>query len=256
MKIAAIQLNPVIGDFTANSSAMLNWAKKAKEEGADLAIFPEMAISGYPPQDLLERPAFIAAHQLAMQSLQEQCGLPILFGSITPCSSPTGKPLHNSAILSTPAFCHAVHKQLLPTYDVFDESRYFEPGGATTPVQFQGKILGITICEDIFNDPTLFDLLTEGFDDAEPSKLYAHNPVQNLVDASETGLDILINIAASPFHLRKPEVKLAFFRQLAKKHNTPIIYVNQVGGQDSLVFDGQSLVIDGSGNVLARAPRF
>lgn len=256
MKIAAIQLNPVIGAFEKNCSAILDWTEKAKKTGCNLAIFPEMAISGYPPQDLLERPAFVLAHQEAVQSLRNKSNLAIIFGSITQCTAPTGKPLHNSAILCAPDFSKTVHKQLLPTYDVFDESRYFEPGPTSSPVQFQGKNLGITICEDIFNDPTLFDLLTEGFDDAEPSKLYQHNPVQNLINASEAGLDILINIAASPFHLRKPEAKLAFFCQLAKKHNTPLIYVNQVGGQDSLVFDGQSLIIDKSGNVLAKAPRF
>jgi NAD+ synthetase len=259
MKIAAIQTNPVIGDFSANTSAMLNWIGLAKEAGCQLAIFPEMVVSGYPPQDLLERPAFVAAHHKAVLHLQKKSSLSLIFGSITSCPAATGKPLHNSATLSTPEGHLSVHKQLLPTYDVFDESRYFEPGTTSQPLQFMGKTLGITICEDVFNDPTLSSpLLIEDVDTRStgPSTPYRRNPVQDLFDQSETELDMLINIAASPFHSGKPEAKQAFFAQLARRHHIPFIYVNQVGGQDSLIFDGQSLIIDGKGNFLAKAPPF
>jgi len=258
MKIAAIQVNPVIGDFPANTSAMLDWIETARKAGCQLAIFPEMAVSGYPPQDLLERPAFIAAHHDAVRCLQEKSSIAILFGSITPCTAAAGKPLHNSATLSSPDGEFSVHKQLLPTYDVFDESRYFEPGPPSSPLTFMGKQLGITICEDVFNDPDLADSLIEGARNmsAGPATLYRCNPVQNLFEKSGSGLDLLINISASPFHAGKPEAKQTFFGQLSSRYKTPFIYVNQVGGQDSLIFDGQSLIFDSSGNLLVKAPRF
>lgn len=258
MKIAAIQINPVIGDFPANLAKIVAWAAQAKEAGCQLAIFPEMVVSGYPPQDLLERPAFIAAHQAAVSRLQQACDIAILFGAITPCSAPTGKPLQNSAILSTPELRAFVHKQRLPTYDVFDETRYFEPGSTSRPLPFMGNSLGVTICEDLFNDPSLVGSLLEGLSTTGPgpTRLYRQNPLQDLFDTPTNQPNILINIAASPFHLGKPEAKQAFFCHLAQEHGMPFIYVNQVGGQDSLIFDGQSLIIDKNGHILAKAPRF
>lgn len=244
MKIALVQLNPVIGDFRRNSEAIRQWAERARAAGCSLAVFPELALSGYPPQDLLERPAFLADHDRALrQLLADISGIGVLLGAVTRHTGATGKPLHNSAILcENGAVLATLHKRLLPTYDVFDEARYFEAASRSPIVSYQGLSLGITICEDIWNDPALF-----------PRPLYAADPVAELAAG---GLDCLINLAASPFHQGKQHVRRAIFANLCRRHRLPLLYVNQVGGQDSLVFDGGSLAMDQQGAIVAQARHF
>ncbi len=245
MKIALIQLNPVIGDFHRNAAAIREGARQAKAAGCALAVFPELAVSGYPPQDLLERPAFLADHDRALQRLvAETAGIAVLCGAVTRHHGPNGKPLHNSALLfENGTILAAAHKRLLPTYDVFDEARYFEPASESRAVSYQGLTLGLTICEDIWNDADLF-----------PRPLYAADPVAELT--AGRGLDCIINIAASPFHQGKWRLRQGIFANLCARHRLPLLYVNQVGGQDSLIFDGGSLAMDARGTIVAQARHF
>ncbi|MDH3360646.1 MAG: NAD+ synthase, partial [Desulfobulbaceae bacterium] len=248
MKIALIQINPVIGDFTRNAALITARLAEAKEAGCELAILPELAISGYPPQDLLERTAFLVDHQRAIDELVATThGIGVICGAFTPHQDrATGKPLHNSAILfSDGEILFAAHKRLLPTYDVFDESRYFESARKGETFSFRGLRLGITICEDIWNDKDIFK-----------RQLYDCDPVADLVSDPAGSPDLLINIAASPFQIGKEEIRRQIFTTLCRKHKIPFCYVNQVGGQDSLLFDGNSLALDANGNELGHGLAF
>ena len=250
MKIALIQINPVIGDFSYNGSRIEYWAGQAKEQGCDLAIFPELALCGYPPQDLLERSSFIADHEAAFVKLVKGIGgIGVLCGHLEHHTGGTGKPLHNSASLFEDGrILFTARKRLLPAYDVFDETRYFEHGGSSVPIQYKGLSLGITVCEDIWNDKGSF-----------PQQFYGVDPVSELVDnlrSSGKNIDLLINISASPFQIGKEAIKQEIFTRVCRNNQLPLIYVNQVGGQDSLLFDGWSLAMDQEGTVAARAARF
>jgi NAD+ synthase (glutamine-hydrolysing) len=247
MKIALIQTNPVIGDFDRNVDRMLCRLAEAKGRDCDLAIFPELAVSGYPPLDYLERNAFLAAHDRAVtRFIAEAGGIGVICGAITRHTAATGKPLHNSAILFEEGrILFTTQKRLLPTYDVFDETRYFEPGRESRTVIYKGLRLGLTICEDIWNDPDLF-----------PRQLYTCDPLADLLAASHRGLDLFINIAASPFHLGKSAFRHKLLAAITRKFAQAAIYVNQVGGQDSLIFDGQSLALAPDGRVAACGGRF
>ena len=249
MKIALIQYNPRIGDFAANIASITGWLEKAKAVGCQLAVLPELAISGYPPQDLLERPAFLDDHDRAFARLMAKTrdiGIGVICGLVIRNPTPMGKPLHNSAVLFADGkVLFTTHKQLLPTYDVFDEARYFEPGSGSGTIRYMGLHLGVTICEDIWNDKSLF-----------PRPLYATDPVDAMLARADTPVDLLINLAASPFNLGKGAVRQKIFANLCQRHHLPFIYVNQVGGQDSLIFDGDSVALDPSGAVAARAARF
>lgn len=240
MRIALVQTNPVIGDFARNSDAVLRWSEKAKNAGCGLAVFPELTLSGYPPQDLLERSDFIAAHDRQLQLLMAQVKeIPILIGAIEPRSS-IGKLLHNSAMLLDKGMIIArSRKQLLPTYDVFDETRYFEPGNESTVACLDNLNLGLTVCEDIWFE----------------GKGYRINPIQQMING-ETYPDLLINISASPYNYGKIAERNAVFSSLCKKYQIPLVYVNQVGGQDSLIFDGHSMVFDANGTLTAAGPGF
>ena len=244
MKVALIQLNPVIGDFSGNIAKISRYLEKAAQAGCGLAVLPEHAISGYPPQDYLEHEAFLGQQEAAINALVAGVrGIGVLCGAITRHSGSTGKPLHNSALLfENGRILFAAHKRLLPTYDVFDEARYFEPGEASIPFPYKGLRLGITICEDIFND-----------EDSFPHPLYQVNPV---ADLTRSGIDLLINIAASPFTMGKQQLRLTIFSQLCRKYQTPMLYVNQVGGQDSVLFDGASLVLGHDGGLRRQAASF
>lgn len=247
MKIALIQINPVIGDFKHNISLMGQWIEKAKGQGCDLAIFPELSLCGYPPQDLLERPIFLEHHDLVLKRLmQETKDIAVLCGAVTKHTGPTGKRLHNSAILfENNKILHSVHKQLLPTYDVFDERRHFEPADQNKTFSYKGTTLGITICEDIWNDKNVF-----------PHQLYRFDPVKELLAGATPKVDLLINISASPFNIGKAAIKHAIFSNICTKYKTPMAYVNQVGGQDSLIFDGESLVLGADGKTCLKAKKF
>ncbi len=259
MKIALAQINPTIGDFAANSEKIIRYTEKAKTAGCSLVIFPELALCGYPPQDLLERRSFLDDHDSALGKLVKHIqGIGVICGALSRHTGSFGKPLHNSAVLIDNGEVQAVHKRLLPTYDVFDESRYFEPGAESQVLTFKKLRLGITICEDIFSDPALMDkLISCSFDESNYSRhLYRVNPVSDLLGPENDGVDVLINIAASPFHTGKPRAKRDFFGRFSRSLKIPLLYVNQVGGQDSLVFDGQSLAVDSSGKILGRAAGF
>ncbi len=259
MKIALVQTNPTVGDFAGNVASIRAWSDRAREAGCGLAIFPELALSGYPPQDLLERPAFVRRQEQAREELQRQVsGIDLLCGLITRNTATTGKPLFNSAVLMSGMETRVVHKRLLPTYDVFDEARYFQPGERSAPLAWQGLSLGVSICEDIYNDPALCGgpLSARLRQDEAPRQLYRANPISDLLQDPAQRPDCLINISASPFQVGKPEAKLAFFADLCRRTGLPLLYVNQVGGQDSLLFDGQSLIIAPDGRLLARAASF
>ncbi|MEN8135065.1 MAG: NAD+ synthase [Thermodesulfobacteriota bacterium] len=248
MKIALIQINPHIGNFSRNCVKIVEGATRARESGCELVIFPELAVSGYPPQDLLERHSFIEDHELALNHLIEKIsGIGVILGAITRNTAATGKPLHNSAILfDNGAILGTVHKQLLPSYDVFDEARYFEPGpSGSSTVNYKGLGIAMTICEDIWNDK-----------DSSLRQIYASDPVSEAINGADGGVDLIINLAASPFRFGKADFKNNIFTTISRKYKTPLLYINQVGGQDSLLFDGGSLAINGHGQIVSAATRF
>lgn len=250
MKIALVQINPIIGDFAYNIAKISSWTQKARNRGCDLAIFPELAVCGYPPQDLLERPAFIVQHDRALEELAARvAGIGIICGHLERHTDSYGKPLHNSAsFIENGRIVFTTQKRLLPTYDVFDEARYFEPGRRSRSFRYKGLNLGITVCEDIWNDKGSF-----------PQQLYEVDPIAELLTdlrKQSSRIDLLINISASPFQINKEYIKQDIFTGVCLNNNLPLIYVNQVGGQDSLLFDGRSMAMDPKGRIVARAERF
>ncbi len=259
MKIALAQINPVIGDFDFNLSRMRHWTAQARRSGCGLIVFPELAVSGYPPQDLLERRGFVENQLTALDGfLAETEGIAVLCGVVTRHrDSGAGRPLHNSALLYAHGRRQWVHKRLLPTYDVFDEARYFEPGRRSAVLTLDGVKLGITVCEDIFNYQGLEPAALGGSGPpAVPARRYAVDPLSDLLASPAGGPDILINIAASPFSLGKCGARTDFFRHVCRRTGLPLFYVNQVGGQDSLLFDGHSLALNPDGSPAAMAAGF
>lgn len=244
MKIALVQINPVIGDFERQCQSITSYAEQAKGRGCDLVIFPEMAVCGYPPRDLLEQKAFIDANQKALERLVHTItGIGVVVGFVAPNTDGMGKSIFNSAALFEDGrVLHLVNKQLLPTYDVFDEQRHFEPGQPHLPFLYKGHRLGLTICEDVWNDKDVFD-----------NRLYAFDPVDRLAQA---GMDLLINIAASPFHKDKIDFRDHMLSTIAAKHEVPLVFVNQVGGNDHILFDGASAAFDRQGRIKARGYDF
>lgn len=240
MKVALVQTNPVIGAFEQNLRQVLHWLAKARQAGCDLVVFPELTLCGYPPQDLLERTSFLDGHDRALADLSKQLdGISCIVGVPERRQGP-GKPLYNAAlVLQQGRIAFRARKQLLPTYDVFDETRYFEPGTTSTVFPFQGLQCGLTICEDIWWN----------------SEAYATNPLQGLVIGSVVP-DCLINISASPYYHGKLEERQQIFARLCRDNNLPLLYVNQVGGQDGLVFDGHSMVITPQGALHSMAAGF
>lgn len=244
MKIGLAQVNPTIGDFAANTAAMVRLAAAARERACDLVIFPELALSGYPPRDLLEKEDFVAANLEALAHLQRcVAGIGVITGFVDRNPGDGGKPLFNAAVLFEDGReLHRCHKRLLPTYDVFDESRYFEPGGACTVCDYKGRRLGITICEDVWNDPDFFG-----------RRNYPRDPVAAMAAA---GADLIVNVSASPFHVGKRDFRLRMLAALARKHRLAVAHVNQVGGNDGLVFDGISAAFASDGSLVARGADF
>lgn len=243
MKIALAQFNPTVGDFLGNSARMLEMAADAKSRAADLVIFSELCLCGYPPQDLVERPAFLERNQTALRELASKITLPAIVGYVGKAQVTPGKPAANcAALLRNGEIAFRQRKMLLPTYDVFDETRYFQPARSQSAVELAGQHLGITICEDAWNDK-----------DYWAQRLYERDPVNELMGQ---GTGILINISASPYNLDKRNLRADMLRSLARHHKVPVVYVNQVGGNDSLVFDGSSVAFDAEGNLVARAHSF
>jgi NAD+ synthase/NAD+ synthase (glutamine-hydrolysing) len=243
MKIALAQFNPTVGDFAGNAARIRDLCCEAKTRGADLVVFSELCLCGYPPLDLLERPAFLERNRKALAELAAQVALPSIVGYVGEAAVATGKPAANSAaLLSGGKVVFEQQKMLLPTYDVFDESRYFQPAQTQSSFTLGATPLGITICEDIWNDKNFW-----------AKRLYARDPVAELVGQ---GSGVIINISASPYTLDKRGLRLEMLRALAKQHRLPVVYVNQVGGNDSLVFDGSSVALTADGRIAAQAHSF
>lgn len=243
MKIALVQFDPTVGDFDGNSALMLEKAAEARSRGAHLAVFSELCLCGYPPQDLVERPAFVAKNEVALLELAARMPLPAIVGYVGKAQSHTGKKAANcAALLADGKIAFEQRKMLLPTYDVFDESRYFQPASSQSNVAFCKQMLGITICEDCWNDK---DYWTQ--------RLYERDPVTELVSQGTT---ILLNISASPYNLDKRNLRKEMLQALARHHRVPVVYVNQIGGNDSLVFDGSSIAFNADGRLAALAHSF
>jgi NAD+ synthase (glutamine-hydrolysing) len=243
MKIALLQLNPTVGDLRGNAALIANAARRAT--GADLAVTSELALLGYPPRDLLLNADFIERSWTVLCDLAHDLAdlPPILVGLAKPNPSGEGRPLFNSAALLRGGRVERTFKKtLLPTYDVFDEDRYFEPAAEPQILEMEDAILGISICEDIWNDRDFWK-----------RRRYHTDPVQELVAA---GAQAIINLSASPFTVGKQKHREDMLADLAKKHRVPFFYVNQVGGNDDLVFDGRSCVFDKEGRLAARAQGF
>ena len=244
MKIALAQINPIVGDFEGNTAKMMRFIEKAKGLSCDLIIFSEMVISGYPPRGLLERQDFVGANKTYLQKLVDSvAGIGVVCGFVDENPNQEGNPLYNSAVLFEGGkILHQANKRLFPAYDAFDEERHFEPGTEYAPFSYKGWRLGLTVCEDIWNDKDLF-----------PRRLYPVDPVARII---QEGADFIINISASPYYADKKEFKQEMLSSIAKKHRVPLVYVNQVGGNDSVLFDGISMAMDAKGQVVAWALDF
>ena len=246
MRIALGQINTTIGDLTGNVDRMVSLARESARLHADLVVFPELSITGYPPRDLVEKPTFVERSDEHLQRLAaETADLPIsaICGYVGRSESRAGKGVTNSAaILERGSIRFRQTKMLLPTYDVFDEARYFMPGERQQLYTLNGTQVALTICEDAWNDKQFWE-----------RQLYRRDPVDELIAA---GGQVLISINASPYHMGKRALRREVFAATARHHGVPVIYVNQVGGNDSLVFDGTSFAMDAEGNVMASAASF
>ena len=245
MKVALAQINTTVGDLRGNCAKILEFYRRAAEAGATLVVTPEMAITGYPPRDLLAKRRFVADNLRALEELAGQVGeTALLVGYVELNPLRPGKEYFNAAALIRDGKIVAKRfKTLLPTYDVFDEDRYFQPAESNEPVPLDGRRIGLTICEDIWTQDYL------------PTRLYQRNPVEDLL-RGEGGAQIIFNISASPYHLGKENIRLHMLQAEAKKYRVPLVYCNLVGGNDELIFDGNSMVFDASGNLLAQAAIF
>lgn len=246
MRIGIAQLNFIVGDFDGNFDKMREASRQALAGDVDLLIFSELAAAGYTPRDLVEREDFVALNLQVLErvaALTAGNRLGIICGFAQPNEEARGKPLWNGAALCIDGtVADATHKSLLPTYDVFDESRYFEPAREAHALDFRGIRLGVSVCEDMWNDG-----------DVWPRPVYHRDPVDELAD---DGARLHINISASPWHLHKTPVRLRMCAEYARSHGRYFVYANQVGGNDELIFDGRSIVVDPSGQLVARAHSF
>jgi len=244
VKIALGQINPTVGDFSGNATKIINLAQDAKSRGAGLILFPELAVCGYPPRDLVERASFVAHNREAAEQIAAATrGITLICGLVTPAQAETGKSVMNSAaVLMDGEIKFVQSKMLLPTYDVFDEMRNFAAARSQSLFSFCGKQVALTICEDAWNDKHFWN-----------RPLYSFDPVEALVQA---GANFVLNISASPFWAGKRELRREMLATIARNDRVPVAFVNQVGGNDSLVFDGSSLVFDREGHVIAQGKSF
>ena len=244
MKIALGQINPTVGDFSGNANKIIEFSTRARANGAGLILFPELAVCGYPPRDLVERPTFVAKNRESVEHIAaETKGISVICGLVTPAKAETGKSVMNSAVLlqdGRQTFLQS--KMLLPTYDVFDEVRNFAPARHQELFNFCGNRMALTICEDAWNDKHFWN-----------KRLYGFDPVEALIRA---GGNFVLNISASPFWLGKRELRRDMLATIARTDNVPVVMVNQVGGNDSLLFDGSSLVLNREGKVIAQGKSF
>jgi NAD+ synthase (glutamine-hydrolysing) len=244
MKIALGQINPTIGDFCGNASKIIEYTRRAKDHGADLVLFPELAICGYPPRDLVEKPSFVTQNgDTLAQIANHATGISVICGLVTPTRSHTGKSVMNSAALVRDGRVQFLQsKMLLPTYDVFDEDRYFAPAHKQEVFTLNDSRLALTICEDAWNDKHFWH-----------KRLYNVDPVEELV---KMGGNLVLNISASPFEVHKRDVRRKMLQAIAADFKVPVVFCNQVGGNDSLIFDGSSMVIGADGRILAQGKSF
>lgn len=242
MKIALGQINTTVGDITGNADRMLEFANRARDAGADLIVFPELAVAGYPPLDLLLKDSFIQANLEGLHRLKERLPIAAIVGFVD-VNHGKGRHLFNAcAFLEGGAIKAVQHKTLLPTYDVFDEDRYFQPATQHTPIQYKDISIGLSICEDIWTRGDILEKLS-----------YQIDPLQLL---SEKKPELLINVSASPFAVGKEHIRLELVKEQTRRHKLPMIYVNSVGGNDQLIFDGRSFVMNEKGELIAMAKAF
>jgi NAD+ synthase (glutamine-hydrolysing) len=244
VKIALAQINPTVGDFTGNARKIIDYSRRAQDSGAHLVLFPELSVCGYPPRDLVERASFVDHNRETAEHIaHETKGIAVICGLVTPALAETGKSVMNSAaLLQEGKIAFVQSKMLLPTYDVFDEMRNFAPAKSQSLFSLGGKQVALTICEDAWNDKNFWD-----------RRLYAFDPVEELLKA---GGEIVLNISSSPFWVGKRELRRDMLASIARHHQVPVALVNQVGGNDSLIFDGSSMVLDKSGKIIAQAKSF
>ena len=244
VKIALGQINPTVGDFTGNAAKIVDFSRRAQAAGAGMILFPELSVCGYPPRDLVERTSFVIRNrETAERIATETRGIAVICGLVTAAHSDAGKSAMNSAALlmdGRVAFIQS--KMLLPTYDVFDEMRNFAPAKSQELFSFCGNRMALTICEDAWNDKQFW-----------PHRLYSVDPVESLIQA---GGNFVLNISASPFWIGKRELRRDMLASIARQHKVPVVLVNQVGGNDSLVFDGSSLVLNREGQIVAQGRSF
>lgn len=248
MKVALAQINPTIGDISGNTELILQRVDEAKQAGAGMIVFPELAVFGYPPKDLVHRKDLVQRNVAAVQAIAAKChGIDAIVGFVKPTTSNRGKGVQNAAAVCRDGKVVATYvKALLPTYDVFDESRYFDVGRSVVTVKLENAAApvtyGVTICEDLWND--------QQFDGRQ---VYGYDPVQETVTG---GAKLLVNLSASPFQAGKQQIREQIFGEQMREFRVPLLYVNQVGGNDDLVFDGGTIVMDANGQVIARAKAF
>jgi len=244
VKIALGQINPTVGDFFGNAAKIIEYALQARTAGAGLILFPELSVCGYPPRDLVERPTFVAKNRETVDRIAaETNGIAVICGLVTPAHAETGKSVMNSAaLLRDGRLAFLQSKMLLPTYDVFDEMRNFAPARHQDLFDFCGNRMALTICEDAWNDKDFWN-----------KRLYGVDPIDALVKA---GGNFVLNISASPFWLGKRELRRDMLATIARNDKIPVVMVNQVGGNDSLLFDGSSLVLNREGKVIAQGKSF
>ncbi len=247
VKVALAQLNPLVGDLTGNSGKVIAAAERAKQRGADLLVAPEIVVCGYPPKDLLLRDGFVKACDLAVENLARKLpsGMPTLLGHPTQRGVPGKRSANAASLLADGTIQQTIHKTLLPNYDVFDERRYFRHAETTRPMEFNGIRLGVHICEDAWW--------------GEPDTFYHTDPLalpDPIARLAESGVDVLINLSASPYEVTKPGRRLGILQRHARRHAVPFLFVNQVGGNDDLVFDGHSLALNAAGNVVLQLAGF
>lgn len=246
MRLALAQINTTVGDFAANRAKILTFARQAADRGAEIVLFPELSLPGYPPRDLVERPSFIARAEAELEALAaESAGLPLrlVIGNVAPAEAKLGKRVRNTAVVLHQG--RAVFRQtkmLLPTYDVFDEGRYFYPADKQEPLTLDSHTIALTVCEDAWNSADFIE-----------RPLYQRDPIDELFHG---GARALLSINASPYEMFKRELRRQHFSAIAREYKIPCAYVNSVGGNDHLVFDGSSFAMNANGEIIAEAPSF